>query len=115
MTVTAVKTVTTSPAALKPPCPHGHYSPDGNFAPLTCKIADPQALAFYGKLMPPLFRLGPYATPTQVLRAIRRSPYVTGPELCQAYKLAAFAEGWHFAYPFGAQLPMRNGGTATCP
>lgn len=99
--------------AFKPSCPRGTYSPDGNFSPLFCTIANPQALVFYGHLMPPLFKLGPNASPNQVLAAIRRSPYVTGPELCQAYKLAAFAEGWRFA-SFGSQLPMKNGATANC-
>jgi hypothetical protein len=97
----------------KPPCPAPTYSPDGNFSPLFCKIANPQALAFYGKLMPPLFRLGPTASPTQVLAAMKRSPYVTGPELCAAYHLAAFAEGWRFP-GFSASLPMRNGATENC-
>ncbi len=97
----------------RPRCPAATYSADGNFSPLFCKIANPQALMFYGKLMPPLFRLGPAASPTQVLAAIKRSPYVTGPELCAAYKLAAFAEGWHFA-GLGTAFPMKNGGTATC-
>ena len=108
----ALAGVAISPA-FTPPCPKATYSPDGNFSPLFCKIANPQALAFYGKLMPPLFRLGPTASPSQVLAAIRRSPYVTGPELCAAYKLAAFAEGWHFP-GFGVALPMKNGGTANC-
>jgi hypothetical protein len=99
--------------AFKPSCARGTYSPDGNFSPLFCKIANPAALAFYGKLMPPLFKLGPEASPTQVLTAIKASPYVTGPELCQAFKLAAFAEGWRFP-SFGHSLPMKNGGTAIC-
>ena len=105
---------TSGSGAFKPPCPRGTYSPDGNFSPLFCKIANPAALAFYGKLMPPLFKLGPGASPTQVLAAIKASPYVTGPELCQAFKLASFAEGWHFPGFAQQGLPMKNGGEATC-
>ena len=58
--------VAASPS-FKPPCPAASYSPDGNFSPIFCKIANPQALAFYGKLMPPLFRLGPAASPSSSL------------------------------------------------
>lgn len=80
-----------------PPCPRPSYSVDGNVGPLFCTIDDPLALAFYEKLAPHLFALGPDASPLQVTAAARRDwGAATGQELCNAYALAQHRWGWSF-------------------
>lgn len=91
-----------------PPCPRLTYSPDGNVSPLFCKIANPAALAFYGKLVPGVVNIGSNATPVQVDRAFQAAAraHITPPEACQAYKLFAYRWGWHFAGGPAAVLPQ---------
>jgi hypothetical protein len=87
-------------AAFVPACPRPVYSANGNVSPLFCQIDNPVALAFYQRLAPRLFALGPNATPDQVgtaLAAASTIQHATNLEACAAYQLAAWWRQWHFA------------------
>lgn len=86
--------------AFVPACPRPVYSANGNVSPLFCQIDNPVALAFYERLAPRLFALGPGATPQQVgtaLTAATTLQHATSLEACAAYQLAAWWRQWHFA------------------
>jgi len=90
-----------------PACPHPTYSADGNLTPLFCKIANPAALKWYGKIYPDLANIGPNATPPQVYAIFEKiaAAHVALGEACQAYKLFAYRWGWHFVGGAAAVLP----------
>lgn len=66
----AVQASTSTPFV--PACPHPTYSADGNLTPIFCKIANPAALKWYGKIYPALADIGTNATPPQVYAIFKK-------------------------------------------
>ena len=65
-------------APFVPACPPPTYGHDGDMAPLFCVIDNPLALRYYGRDAPHLFALGPSATPTQVVAALKQDQHTIG-------------------------------------
>jgi outer membrane murein-binding lipoprotein Lpp len=82
---------------IQPRCPTPEYYADGGAGPLFCRSVDPVILAYYRKAYPPMFTLGPDATPQQVSAVVQHHPS-TLPIECSAFMLARAINGWRFPY-----------------
>jgi hypothetical protein len=95
------------------PCPHIQIGADGTAGPLFCPDGQPNppVLAYYRKLHLRVFKLGPDATPPQVLHAMcfdLRQRSSTYPIETAAYELARKIKGWSFG--ISPPQEMRDGG-----
>jgi hypothetical protein len=80
-------------------CPHIGYGADGTAGPLFCSDGQPNppVLAYYRGMHLLVLKLGPDATPSQVLRAMCSDvPKCSFPIETDAYDLAQRTEGWSF-------------------
>jgi hypothetical protein len=94
-------------------CPHIQIGADGTAGPLFCPDGQPNppVLAYYRKLHLRVFKLGPDATPPQVLQAMcfdLRQRSSTYPIETAAYDLAQKIKGWSFG--ISPPQEMRDGG-----
>jgi len=80
-------------------CPHISYGADGTAGPLFCSGGQPNppVLAYYRGMHLLVLKLGPDATPAQVLHAMCSDlPESSYPIETDAYSLAQRTEGWSF-------------------
>ena len=101
-----------STSSFAPPCPHPVYGADGTMGPLFCVIDNPLALRYYAASGRHTFALGPDATPTQVVAALKKD-FSTLPITCSVYRLAAWRNHWSFgvspALQLAAELKLFSG------
>jgi hypothetical protein len=71
--------------------------------PLFCVIDNPLALRYFAHLGRHTFALGPDASPTQVVNALKQD-YTTNPITCSVYRLAAWRNHWQFGISPAAEL-----------
>lgn len=80
---------------MEPGCPPPVYGADGTMGPILCQAVNPLAVAYYKKIYPGLFTLGPNASPASVDSVLSASP-TTLPIECAAYTLAKQINQWTF-------------------